>query len=158
MPSHHVSRSARPIDIAADPSSCRCNAQFCYVCGKKWKTCACPQWDEQRLLNRAETVINRQGDADQRRLAATEEAEPIPPEGLHAPPPAYATVLPDTEQYRMQAMADYLRGNHECDHEHWSLSKMLHRCEECYSRLPQLTFECDQCGLRACFKCRRNRF
>ena len=23
--------------------SCRCGHQFCYLCGKKWLSCACPQ-------------------------------------------------------------------------------------------------------------------
>ncbi|KAF5572420.1 e3 ubiquitin ligase ARI10 [Fusarium pseudocircinatum] len=32
--------------------SCRCSYQFCYRCGEKWKTCDCPQWDEEQLMAR----------------------------------------------------------------------------------------------------------
>nr|VWO99619.1 Uncharacterized protein [Ganoderma boninense] len=26
--------------------TCRCKTQFCYRCSARWKTCACPQWEE----------------------------------------------------------------------------------------------------------------
>jgi E3 ubiquitin-protein ligase RNF144 len=29
--------------------TCRCRNEFCYLCGAKWKTCACPKWDEDYL-------------------------------------------------------------------------------------------------------------
>jgi hypothetical protein len=28
---------------------CRCSHAFCYLCGVPWKTCTCPQWDEDFL-------------------------------------------------------------------------------------------------------------
>ena len=31
---------------------CRCGYQFCYLCGGKWKTCTCENWQERRLLER----------------------------------------------------------------------------------------------------------
>lgn len=31
---------------------CRCGAQFCYECGKQWKTCLCPRWSENLLVAR----------------------------------------------------------------------------------------------------------
>lgn len=31
-------------------TTCRCGTEFCYLCRAAWKTCACPQWDEQRLV------------------------------------------------------------------------------------------------------------
>lgn len=33
--------------------TCNCTNQFCYLCKKRWKTCHCPQWDEERLTMRA---------------------------------------------------------------------------------------------------------
>ncbi|KAF2788360.1 hypothetical protein K505DRAFT_255736 [Melanomma pulvis-pyrius CBS 109.77] len=29
--------------------TCTCKHQFCYICGVEWKTCRCPQWDEEYL-------------------------------------------------------------------------------------------------------------
>ena len=29
-----------------DRFSCICKAEFCYVCGKIWKNCNCPQFDD----------------------------------------------------------------------------------------------------------------
>lgn len=30
--------------------TCRCRAQFCYLCGVSWKRCSCPQWEEGRIV------------------------------------------------------------------------------------------------------------
>jgi hypothetical protein len=46
-------------------SRCPCGAQFCYICGLRWKTCECPQWEEPRLYARATQIAQR--DADPRR-------------------------------------------------------------------------------------------
>ncbi|KAI9899833.1 hypothetical protein N3K66_004095 [Trichothecium roseum] len=32
--------------------TCLCGYQFCYLCGGKWKTCTCENWQERRLLER----------------------------------------------------------------------------------------------------------
>ncbi|CAN8097457.1 unnamed protein product [Discula destructiva] len=40
--------------------TCRCNAQFCYVCAAPWKTCDCEQWHEERLLERANVLVDRE--------------------------------------------------------------------------------------------------
>ncbi|KAE8307822.1 hypothetical protein BDV41DRAFT_553263 [Aspergillus transmontanensis] len=50
-----------------------------------------------------------------------------------------------------------LRENHECTHDRWKFVRGPHRCEECYHRLPEYIFECRQCRLQACNRCRRNR-
>lgn len=36
--------------------TCNCGAQFCYVCGAKWKTCGCTEIDEARR----QTALQRQ--------------------------------------------------------------------------------------------------
>ncbi|KAK4210438.1 hypothetical protein QBC37DRAFT_442729 [Rhypophila decipiens] len=38
---------------------CRCGAQFCYVCGGKWKSCLCAQFQEDYLITRANTRLDR---------------------------------------------------------------------------------------------------
>uniref|UniRef100_A0A8H7K851 RING-type domain-containing protein n=1 Tax=Bionectria ochroleuca TaxID=29856 RepID=A0A8H7K851_BIOOC len=43
--------------------TCVCKHHFCYACGVKWKSCECPQWDEQRLLGRANVIVNRDAGA-----------------------------------------------------------------------------------------------
>jgi hypothetical protein len=39
--------------------TCRCRAEFCYLCAAHWKTCPCPQWDEDRLLLDAQRRVGR---------------------------------------------------------------------------------------------------
>lgn len=57
----------------------------------------------------------------------------------------------------IDALMDLLRGDHECTHDKWRWVKGPHRCEECHHRLPSYIFECKQCMLQACNRCRRNR-
>ncbi|OAX32487.1 hypothetical protein K503DRAFT_843361, partial [Rhizopogon vinicolor AM-OR11-026] len=38
--------------------TCRCRTEFCYICSARWKSCRCPQWDENRLLAAAELHVD----------------------------------------------------------------------------------------------------
>jgi hypothetical protein len=154
--------------------SCRCGAQFCYNCGEQWKNCRCEQWNEHRLLARAYQIVNREEDHP---LVAT------PPPNIHesrlgeqiapdideahiqnqetqeespsvAPARSFARSLRDTLVART---IQELRDNHECGHDRWKFVRGPHRCEECSQYLPQYIFECHQCRLQACNRCRRNR-
>ncbi|BGP14324.1 hypothetical protein JCM10213_004451 [Rhodosporidiobolus nylandii] len=59
---------------------CLCGCQFCYACGASWKTCDCPLWDEQRLLEwrgravRPEVQLPAVPQGAVHRAAALEEA------------------------------------------------------------------------------------
>ncbi|CAG9980506.1 unnamed protein product [Clonostachys byssicola] len=111
--------------------TCVCKHQFCYVCGMKWKSCKCPHWDEQRLLTRANNIVNRDA-------------------GAGAMAPAVRAAQIDRERTN-------LIQNHECLHERWQSRRGAHRCEECHDRLPFFIFECRQCNIMACGRCRYNR-
>ncbi|RMZ13379.1 hypothetical protein D0862_02334 [Hortaea werneckii] len=51
----------------------------------------------------------------------------------------------------------HLQAHHDCDHDRWRWVEGRHQCEECLFTLPRYIFECRQCHLRACNRCRRNR-
>ncbi|KAF4957993.1 hypothetical protein FGADI_2823 [Fusarium gaditjirri] len=75
--------------------SCRCGHQFCYLCGRQWKTCNCPQWDEPRLMARAGELV-----AAVRAPAPAPVAQPVQPVGcLH----------------RNYGLFDRVEGQDECD-------------------------------------------
>lgn len=53
--------------------TCLCKTEFCYLCRARWKTCACPQWDERRLYAAAEARVDGQR-PDVRRVPAPRAA------------------------------------------------------------------------------------
>ncbi|KZV76498.1 hypothetical protein PENSPDRAFT_741311 [Peniophora sp. CONT] len=114
--------------------TCRCRHQFCYVCGEQWKTCACPQWDENRLY------------ADANRRVVNEH-------GAHA-----AARQPERHAERVQQAADQLRTNHACYDHAWTYRHGEGRCEECSFHLPMFLMRCRNCQLLVCRRCAQNRF
>ncbi|QDS77994.1 hypothetical protein FKW77_002216 [Venturia effusa] len=75
--------------------SCKCGHQFCYLCGARWKTCTCVQFEEERLLERAAEVVAREA--------------PVP-----AAPENMRDVLARAAETRR--VANNLRTAHECAH------------------------------------------
>ena len=53
--------------------TCRCKAQFCYICTKKWKTCACTDADLTTIQHRALNMRQETAQRTARELAEAEE-------------------------------------------------------------------------------------
>lgn len=142
-------------EVFANNHVSRCRAEFCYVCGLQWRTCACPQWDEARLLRRAEVIVAR---APPQVNAPPEVDVPMP--GLNAETDEVQRLIEAGRlqlQEAVQQAAQHLRERHECNHVRWRYVSGPHQCEECRHHLPRFINECQQCNLQACWRCRNNR-
>ncbi|OAX38150.1 hypothetical protein K503DRAFT_183938 [Rhizopogon vinicolor AM-OR11-026] len=60
------------LDTGCFHMTCRCRTEFCYLCRARWKSCRCPQWDENRLVAAAEQRVDAQ-------LQAAPRARPANP-------------------------------------------------------------------------------
>lgn len=113
---------------------CVCKTQFCYVCSKQWKTCECPQWEEDRLLERAENIV------DNNRAPARNQHE-------------------DRDAQVAEAV-QHLRDNHECEHERFRGIREAgkeYECEVCGETYRTWIYQCRGCWMIACNRCRHNR-
>ncbi|KAH6972053.1 hypothetical protein BKA56DRAFT_646182 [Ilyonectria sp. MPI-CAGE-AT-0026] len=119
------------LNLGCNHITCKCKAEFCYECGRKWKTCRCKHFREDRLIARADAIIDRD--------------------------PHAANLTGQPREERRQREMRNLVQNHECYHQNWTYRGAGHRCEECHDWLPNYIFECRQCRIQACNRCRHNR-
>lgn len=102
------------LNIGCFHMTCRCRTEFCYLCRARWKTCACPQWDEGRLLAAAEERVDAQHGGREwgvRRNAPAQGAR-LPPAPAAPAAPAFvpahnpfAPVVPGPDQAQRSAAA-----------------------------------------------------
>lgn len=90
--------------------TCRCRQQFCYICAVPWKNCTCPQWDEGRLIARAQGRVQDQfGEQNEQGPAVFRE--------------------------RVEEETANLRHNHGCFVHEWTYHRGRGRCEECGEKM-----------------------
>ena len=74
LQSHDVSsvvcHPLKPLNLTDHAFSCRCKAEFCYVCRTPWRNCRCQHVDEARLYERAQEVVDRDGEGNVAAVAA----------------------------------------------------------------------------------------
>ncbi|KAI1468567.1 uncharacterized protein F4812DRAFT_427308 [Daldinia caldariorum] len=90
-----------------------------------------------------------------------EEAEvAVQPVAEQAPwePPAFEfPELDIVRRARVQQLMEDLRHNHECQHDRWFSKRGPRGCEECGDVMPIFIYECRQCHIMACRRCRYHR-
>ncbi|GAM83129.1 hypothetical protein ANO11243_011150 [Dothideomycetidae sp. 11243] len=129
-------RTMVELELGCNHITCRCGHDFCYVCGANWKTCTCPIWQEDRILEVANQQVNEE---------VAPNADPVVRE-------------------RAVAQAVQVLRQHEdvaCEHHRarqwaWKDRGSL-RCELCLWYMPYYIFMCRLCRMRACWACRRHR-
>ncbi|KAF2683499.1 hypothetical protein K458DRAFT_453098 [Lentithecium fluviatile CBS 122367] len=117
--------------------TCPCGANFCYVCGSRWKTCNCPHADEARIEARAEEVVDLDAPVD----------------------------MPHAERQRRvwEVQRDLLEHD-DCEHPGrfrrvfgGERRRRAMRCELCSDRHWKYILQCRHCHINVCEDCRRNR-
>ncbi|KAI3323796.1 hypothetical protein HD806DRAFT_495616 [Xylariaceae sp. AK1471] len=134
------------LSIGCFHMTCKCRAEFCYRCGTPWKNCACAHWDERRLLDRAAEIYDRgRNPRDENLDVAGVNPEPV------------AARRHTARQAGIGRIVENLRVNHECNHQQWRHLRGARRCEECRDMMPLFIYECEQCNIAACRRCKDNR-
>ncbi|KAI0377895.1 hypothetical protein F5Y04DRAFT_167402 [Hypomontagnella monticulosa] len=154
------------LNMGCNHITCRCRYEFCYVCGARWKTCDCAQWDEARLYERAAAVDARGNAQPAPRPAAVpqqnQDRQPVPNRQV-APVIDHDNLLQalqpeqEAQRRRIAELMEDLRENHECDHDRWFSRGGPCECEECGDVMPVFIYECRQCHIMACRYCRYHR-
>ncbi|KAK4623704.1 hypothetical protein CLAFUW4_05504 [Fulvia fulva] len=114
--------------------TCPCKHEFCYLCATTWKECKCDLWEEERLLERARIITERErlGRATQGRRNARGRWIPV-----QAPDGAPRDIAGMAARFRQHAecahgnMHMYVPGSYECDDCHHVLDRYIHRCDQC---------------------------
>lgn len=111
--------------------SCKCKAEFCYICGIKWKGCHCDDWEEDLLDLRAQQVVDRE---------------------------VLWPVAPAVRRQRVADMTEELLATHECNHPgkfaRLPASRRGMVCEICGVRHRKFILSCRRCHMLACNDCR----
>ncbi|KAI1293251.1 hypothetical protein F5Y03DRAFT_332428 [Xylaria venustula] len=132
--------------------TCICDAEFCYLCATEWKKCTCDHGDEERLYDRAEQIMNRNRNPG----LQPEDEVPANPTNHENP----ANPQPAAERRRTREIGrimEHLVHHHECTHKFWRSRKGPEECEQCHDEMPIFIYECRNCSLMACRRCRYNR-
>lgn len=133
---HVVSHSAFAPYISnrlCDDIACRCGHQFCYLCGRQWRTCNCPQWNERNLWAQGGEIA----------AAAAAQVRARARARARAPAPAARPVQPAGCRHRSYRPFDRVDGQDECD--------------DCGTEMPQYILSCPECELVLCLRCLETR-
>ncbi|KAG8358683.1 hypothetical protein FVEN_g3628 [Fusarium venenatum] len=137
--------------------SCPCGHQFCYICGARWKTCQCPHWNENRLVDaapgRVALAMIRIRDAYQERQAE-EERQHRERERQERERQAEAIRRERAEQIRREVQERTSLHPDYCFHQSYVRVEGRHECAERRQTPGSFILECDDCDIYVCHRCR----
>lgn len=131
-----------------DRSSCHCKAEFCYVCGKVWKNCNCPQFhdDHDEVLRDGAPVYRR------RTVFRAERAVERYAKHLRQ---TWGRPDPRTREEQIQEVRDEVENG--CDHGYWRQIEKSKRepghCKLCKYVGRRFIYQCLFCPLTSCWAC-----
>ncbi|RYP17646.1 hypothetical protein DL767_009972 [Monosporascus sp. MG133] len=105
-----------------------------------------------------EVVLPVRGAAAPREVVLPAEATAAPREEVVLPVETAARQQQEEElDARLERLMQHLVANHECEHELWRGRRGPRACEECGDEMPLFIYECRQCHIMACRRCRYHR-
>lgn len=139
---------------------CLCKAEFCYVCGKIWKNCNCPQFrddyheelrdDAGALADRG--VIGYLPGFRRRTIFRAERAVERYAKHLRQ---TWARPDPRSREEQIQEVRDEVENG--CDHGYWRLVPMIRgdkgHCKLCKYVGHKFIYQCVFCPLTSCWAC-----
>ncbi len=106
----------------------KCSAEFCYNCGRKWRTCTCGTFENQagQLIRTGEVVDNR---------AVLAPPQPVARIGVRALSPEYR--------------------RYDCGHEEgwYKIIRPDAECHECGYDSGYFLLQCSECNIYSCVRC-----
>ena len=163
---------------------CICGAEFCYLCGSKWKTCECASWGERDLLHQADDVHDQErefwlqwavdNNVEINDDGVIEEQVLVPAPAVAAAEDAFEPagdreVVPDPPEGYVDELVHAggpFETMEDCEHPEWQFVEVGGQgqpehyipCDLCAQDQPFYLIRCRQCGLRICLRCGRHRF
>ncbi|KAI1478009.1 hypothetical protein F4774DRAFT_387462 [Daldinia eschscholtzii] len=106
-----------------------------------------------------ESEIESQGEIEEEVEEVVEAEVAVPPvvQQTRTQPAFQFPELDAFRRARLQQLMEDLRVNHECQHDRWFSKRGPRECEECGDVMPIFIYECRQCHIMACRRCRYHR-
>lgn len=143
-----------------DRSSCICRAEFCYVCGKIWKNCDCPTFNDvfnEELRGDAGAFANRVpiGHLPGYRRRTVFRAERAVERYTKHLMQTWGRPDPRSREAQIQEVRHEVENG--CDHGYWRLVQVTRKapghCKLCKYVGNRFIYQCLFCPLTSCWAC-----